>query len=340
MDGLHIGILGAGIVGMTTALELQREFPKAHLTIIADSFNQNTTSHGAAGIFRPSTNFCGPTEKVTSQWIRDSWNYYDELRQSEEAADAGVSSISGYCFSSISPDIVRNHFLEQVVPVYRAVTREELDAFPGNWQYGSFYTTVLTESPKFLPWAARRFLHSSGKIIKKHITSFSDIASDFDIVVNCLGLGAKYLCSDNKLVPIRGQIIKVRAPWIKTFLYAELDTYIIPTSNDVTLGGCRQYESYAMAPSKYDHAAILERCTSLVPNLKSAAVLRDWVGLRPHRSTVRVEPEVIQTQAGKLKVVHNYGHGGYGVTSAPGTAKHAVKLVKDLHAAGVHSSKL
>jgi len=55
------------------------------------------------------------------------------------------------------------------------------------------------------------------------------------------------------------------------------------------------------------------------------------VGLRPHRSVVRVEPElIINPQGRRLKVVHNYGHGGYGVTTAPGTAKYAVKVVRDM----------
>jgi hypothetical protein len=30
-----------------------------------------------------------------------------------------------------------------------------------------------------------------------------------------------------------------------------------------------------------------------------------------------------------LQIVHNYGHGGYGVTLAPGTALHAVRLVTE-----------
>ena len=41
-----------------------------------------------------------------------------------------------------------------------------------------------------------------------------------------------------------------------------------------------------------------------------------------------------------LQIVHNYGHGGYGVTSAPGTAKYAVKLARELHSSGSSYSKL
>ncbi|KAJ8877262.1 hypothetical protein PR048_021716 [Dryococelus australis] len=133
---------------------------------------------------------------------------------------------------------------------------------------------------------------------------------------------------------------QVQAPWLKTFLYGEIDTYIIPGSSSVTVGGCRQFESYDINVSPHDSAAIKERAYRLMPSLQTAPVMREWVGLRPHRSIVRVAPEIINSPAGKLKIVHNYGHGGYGVTTAPGTAIHAVRHLKQLHSAGVGNSKL
>jgi glycine/D-amino acid oxidase-like deaminating enzyme len=54
-----------------------------------------------------------------------------------------------------------------------------------------------------------RFEQAGGKVVKKTLTNFQELEYDFDIVMNCTGLGAKYLCSDNKVVPIRGQVIKV-----------------------------------------------------------------------------------------------------------------------------------
>lgn len=46
----------------------------------------------------------------------------------------------------------------------------------------------------------------------KHIDNLSSLASEYDVIVNCTGLGAKYLCNDRKLVPIRGQVLKVCLP--------------------------------------------------------------------------------------------------------------------------------
>lgn len=188
----------------------------------------------------------------------------------------------------------------------------------------------MSECRLYQPWAAKKFLQSGGVIKQQTVQHLSEISDKFDVVVNCAGLGAKYLCEDRRLVPIRGQVIKVHAPWIKTAFYGDYDTYIVPGFEGVTLGGCRQYDSYDLKVSKYDSMAIRERCQSMLPALKSAPVLRELVGLRPHRDPVRVEMEVVKSAGGNSsKIVHNYGHGGYGVTTAPGTAKYAVGLVRE-----------
>lgn len=330
MTDINIAVLGAGVVGFTTALELQTQFRNARITILADKFHEDTTSFVAAGLFRPSPNFSGPNEAITRKWINNSYHHWDSIRRTAEASLAGVTEISGYMFSSDSPSTVRNPYLEGLLPLYRVATKEELNLCPGDWKYGSFLTTVLTDCDIYLPWATKKYLAANGKIVPQTINTFTELTGKYDVVVNCTGLGAKYLCNDKKLIPIRGQVLKVHAPWVKTFFYGEYDTYIIPSFGAVTLGGCRQYESYNLRPCKYDALAIRDRCEAMLPSLKSATLVGQRVGLRPHRDIVRVEKEVITTENGHLKVVHNYGHGGYGVTTAPGTSKHAVELVREM----------
>lgn len=218
-----------------------------------------------------------------------------------------------------------------MLPVYRRATQAELKICPGNWKYGSFFTTVVTECALYLPWATQKFLNAGGQIYNKKIDSFGDLYGSYDIVINCTGMNAKQLCNDRKLAPVRGQILKVDAPWLKTAFYADYDTYIVPGFSSVTLGGCRNFESYDMQVSQYDTAAIKERCEALVLGLKKCAVKEVRVGLRPHRDPCRVETEFIDIpNRGVMRLVHNYGHGGYGVTVAPGTAKYAAKLVRDV----------
>ncbi|XP_071454372.1 D-aspartate oxidase isoform X2 [Hetaerina americana] len=235
---MDVCILGAGVVGLMTALELQDQFPNANYTIIAHLFNQNTTSDGAAGLFHPSSTFTGPTLDITENWIADSYSYYDNLRNSSDGEKSGVFQCSGFQLSSSMPSLIWSNYMKKVAPVYRYATEEELKVYPGNWKYGSYCVTLGIECRRLLPWSLLRFQESGGKVISKKIESFGELADDYDVVMNCSGLSAAQLCQDRQMVPIRGQVIKV---------------------------------------------------------------------------------------------VHNYGHGGYGVTTAPGTAKHAVNLFRQLH---------
>ena len=78
-----------------------------------------------------------------------------------------------------------------------------------------------------------------------------------------------------------------------------------------------------------DAQLILDRCADqlCLPRLKQAPILSQWVGLRPFRlEGVKLEHELYQD---KLHVIHNYGHGGCGVTLSWGCAGTVVQLVQD-----------
>ncbi|GBN96828.1 hypothetical protein AVEN_219601-1, partial [Araneus ventricosus] len=61
-----------------------------------------------------------------------------------------------------------------------------------------------------------------------------------------------------------------------------------------------------------------------------AKILRDWVGLRPCRPTPRLERESIKTKNGNLEVIHNYGHGGSGVTLSWGCAYQVLGILREV----------
>ncbi|KAK8741654.1 hypothetical protein OTU49_002320 [Cherax quadricarinatus] len=329
----RVCVVGAGVVGLTTATQLQKALPPGStVTIIADKFLKETTSDGAAGIFRPGLQFQGDSPEVTRRWLQDSFNFYKSILNSQDAASAGVKLISGFHFSSKYPKIVWNSLLLPILEEYRSCTEEELSFY--RHKYGTFMTTILTECRRYLPYLTDKFTRQGGRIEKRHLKTLEELVGHYDIVCNCSGFGAKDLVGDELVTPIRGQIYKVRAPWIKNFYYVDYDMYIVPGFEYITLGGTRQFDSYIEETNKYDSMAIWERCLALIPSLKDAQkdnspqVVQEWVGWRPYRPAVRVEEEFLTFDSGRsLKVVHNYGHGGYGVMTAPGTSIHAVKLV-------------
>ena len=63
-----VAVLGAGVIGLSSALRLTQEMPQAEVTVIAESFDSDTTSSGAAGTLEPHGSGCGG--KVTSESFR------------------------------------------------------------------------------------------------------------------------------------------------------------------------------------------------------------------------------------------------------------------------------
>lgn len=52
----EIAVIGAGVVGLSTAICLQKQFKSSNVTIIADKVCDDTLSAGAGGLYRPEIN--------------------------------------------------------------------------------------------------------------------------------------------------------------------------------------------------------------------------------------------------------------------------------------------
>uniref|UniRef100_K1P6Q6 D-aspartate oxidase n=1 Tax=Magallana gigas TaxID=29159 RepID=K1P6Q6_MAGGI len=267
----RICVLGAGVVGLSSAVNIQSILPEADITLIADQFNQETTSDGAAGHF--------------------------------DANIAGIHRTHGYkLWRTETPPPFHSSFDYGC----RALSKSELLRLPGN------YT----------------FTNKGGKVIRKKLISVDEIAGSYDVIVNCTGLGSRKLFDDKELVPIRGHLIRVKAPWIKTLFIDEDDTYIFSGQDTVVLGGTYERGEYRLDKDQRYYDDIMAQCCRLVPSLKHAEVERTWVGLRPWRPSVRLEVEMISLGGRRLPVVHNYGHGADGVCLSWGCGVEAANLVK------------
>ena len=87
--------------------------------------------------------------------------------------------------------------------------------------------------------------------------------------------------------------------------------------------------NWSREPVPGDKERIQARCDVLEPGVSRAPVLQESVGLRPcRRGGVRLERQ--QRALHGLIVVHNYGHGGSGVTLSWGCAGEVVDIVANI----------
>ncbi|XP_064611182.1 D-aspartate oxidase-like isoform X2 [Liolophura sinensis] len=333
---VRIGVVGAGVVGLCTAVNVQQLLPHAWVTIIADNFSEETTSDGAGGLFRPTAEFIkGVPPDTIKQWTRDSAEYFMKIAASADAGKFGVFPMSGYHLLNreVNPEY------KSLVYSFRQLTPEELQKLGTTYSNGYAITTLIVEPRKYMAFLMTEFRKNGGQSQKRTLHSLEELVGQFDVVVNCSGMRSRWLVNDPLVYPVRGQIIKINAPWIKSFIYTDDDAYIIPRGEDVVLGGVRHTNDFSTEIREQDKQGILDRCARLIPSVK-AEIVKDWAGLRPHRDPVRLETENMKFKSGDLQVVHNYGHGGNGIALSWGVGVHASKLVKDYLAKSRPMSRL
>ncbi|XP_075453728.1 D-aspartate oxidase isoform X1 [Ascaphus truei] len=209
------------------------------------------------------------------------------------------------------------------------MTEAELEKFPDH-TFGQTFTTLKCQSSLYLTWLEKKLKRNGGQVHIGKVDNVWQLHGKYDVVVNCSGIGSRDLFGDLSLYPVRGQVLQVHAPWLSHFIReADGNTYIYPGISSATLGGTRHKDDWRLAPDAKTSKEILDRCCALEPSLHGVRVIQAKVGLRPARSAVRLEKEMLVKNGQQLPVVHNYGHGGGGFSVHRGTAKTATRLVEE-----------
>ena len=309
-------IIGCGVSGLSCGIRLLEAGLGAR--IVARDLPPRTTSNVAAAIWYPYKAY---PEELVGRWAATS--YAEFVRLLSEPA-SGV--LMRGCLE-IFPTPVADPWWRDALPDFRHAPPADL---PESYQDGYAFTAPVIEMPIYLGYLMRRFTALGGRIEQREITSPVQALAASVLVINCAGLGARELLGDSTLFAIRGQVVRVAQVGIERCWLDDYGphglTYIVPRSNDIILGGTAQEGDERLEPDPATAAAIVERCAVLEPRLRDATVLEHRVGLRPGRPTVRLEAE---TPAPGKRLIHNYGHGGAGVTLSWGCASEALRLVQE-----------
>jgi D-amino-acid oxidase len=305
-------VVGAGVSGLTTAICLV----EAGITVrvVARRPPLETTSCAAGALWGP---YLTRDERVES-WSEESRRELHNIAACGE--QTGVRLVHGQ-EAARSPVPIPAWAVD--LEGFRISRPDEL---PTGFVSGWWYLAPIVDMPVYLRYLVRRL---DVPVEGGDIRSLEAAAAD-QIVVNCTGVEAGQLVADPELTSTRGQLVVVENPDVDWF-FAEHDesptpTYFLPHGRHLVLGGSAEPGRSDRTPDLTTSRAIQQRCAAIEPALGRAKVLEHRVGLRPSRPTVRLEREAI----GRGYVVHNYGHGGSGVTLSWGCARDVVRLVQDL----------
>lgn len=316
-----IVVVGAGVSGLTCALRLLED---GHdVEVWARDRSPDTTSDVAAAVWYPLR---GERDERTDRWLPVSYERFLSLAGDPKS---GVVPRGGV---ELFREPAEDAWWREILPGFRHARPDEL---PAGFADGFVAERIpVVEMSTYLPYLARRIATRGGRMRACVLATLGEALAVADMVVNCAGLGARELCDDDDVVPVRGQVARVAQFGLERYILDEWNpdgiTYMYPRATDVVLGGTREEGVWSREPDPATERAIIERCAALDPRVRDAPVVSRAVGLRPARPRVRLEAE---ERAGAL-LVHDYGHGGSGVTLSWGCAEDVARLAREHLSAG------
>ncbi|KAJ3565234.1 hypothetical protein NP233_g7761 [Leucocoprinus birnbaumii] len=402
-EAFEIVVLGAGVIGLTTAIELQQRGKERYrVTIVADAFHEDSdtgvkyTSQwaGANHLYNPRDRSKYPNDELyrmslsLSLMSGDSLIVMKNMKRIQKCFLQMPQTMYYYSDDETKTDLVADTLTE--MSSYQAIPQDKL---PSGAVSGCTIQILSIDTPVYLDWLFKRFISLGGRTVRSHIQHLGQIIeggttlfdpsesqnktinnnkekkqSKLDALVVCTGLGARSLggVEDQTMFPVRGQTVIVHAPWVRFGMGEvgkkdengeEILTYVIPRrSGDVVVGGTIVVDDWYPQPREATKLDILTRALKLCPELVSPEVravreptindllqqvVGEGCGLRPARKGgIRIESEWRNrrgkplsegemSESGKVLVVYNYGHAGYGYQSSWGTARKASDILEE-----------
>ncbi|KAI0695637.1 FAD dependent oxidoreductase [Cytidiella melzeri] len=354
-ESLHIVILGAGVIGLTTAHVLSTRYPSYKITVVARDLPDE------AGLL---------SQAWASPWAGADWSpmgeyakrkYEIELKTFNKMWDMIPTGLvrkldSRICF----PEAIdfENLWYKDLARDFRVLKPVEV---PEGLAGGVAFTTWSLNPQVYLPWLYHELLARGIQFIRKKVESIGE-AADFMVgkgaVINATALGARSLIGveDLEVHPIRGQTILASVPGMQEFLSYPLGPEAIPTGHatymiprpspagHVLVGGTFQPGNWDLSVDYETAKKIWERATRIAPSLRddTTRIISHNVGLRPARhGGPRIEPEWFKMSfktglpaddrgdenERELLVVHAYGFGAAGYQGSWGAAEEVVDIL-------------
>lgn len=351
-------VIGAGVVGLTTALALRER--GYEVTVVADRFAPDLTSVVAGALWEWPPAVCGRhgdprSLERSKRWCMTSYRKLKEMAAAFGPQATGIHLRQVYFYFNEKLEdqpfeLGKMQELAAEVDDFEQglqIVGEEIDqSFRGGIRDAYKHMAPMVDTDTYLAWLLERVRAAGIEIVADKIEgnlveNEEALLRRFGAaaVVNCAGLGALAISGDTSMYPLRGALVRlVDERRVITAAHcisrANAPTpeqniiFIVPRGPaGVVLGGLVQKDRWDKDLSLDDPLIrqMYEGCLDFLPLLRSLPVDEGEpvrTGLRPFtRENVCVE------SVPGCRIVHNYGHGGAGVTLSWGCAEEVVARV-------------
>ena len=262
----RFAVLGCGVNGLSTARTLQRHF-EGLVTIYAKDLPPETTSNIAGGFWSPTSLY--DPEAVSAKFneqFRLACRISNRAFQLLAGTEYGVRWIDTLELyrneSSLNRELPGGNDLYPQQEVHRDA--EHYFGFPFVRQY----STMLIEPQTYLNALLRDFYIAGGKVVVKEFHNRREILRlPEPIIFNCTGLGARGLFDDQKLGPVRGQLVVLLPQAEIDYCYLS-SGYMFPRRDGIILGGTFDHDDWSLAPNPEQTTGILEAHAEIMKGLR------------------------------------------------------------------------
>ena len=233
-------ILGAGIMGLTTARLLQDR--GWTVTIYTKAMPAETTSNIAGGQWSPTSVF--EEKRATAAFqaqLKEAARLAHHTFGRLVGAGYGVSWKENY-FLHARPTPPRDSYdLREFPDLFPALAELAPGEHPFSSPFVYRYVTMLIEPNVFLRRTLGDVREAGGRVVIRDFRDRAEVlALDEPVVFNCTGLGAAALFGDTELIPVRGQLVFMppddRLDYL-TIGGGQGVLYMFPRSDGLLLGG-------------------------------------------------------------------------------------------------------
>lgn len=362
----RIVVIGAGVIGLTTAYELLKKDPSNEVTIVSQNFptdfefKKNYTSPFAGANWE---SFATDDDKFVQEIDAIGYKkFYELIKTKPEAGVTARKNVNYITKEKFEKDGFVKHLpwfafgKFSIECGFRELKSNEFDN--NKFAYGFEFDGLVISTSYYLSFLINECWRLSNEIegpnarfairrnsIKKLSDAFTLHASGkkSDIVINCTGLLAREIEDieieeREKIYPVRGVVyVAKNSTGLNKITVVEIDKedealYIMPRrEGELIIGGCFQKGIESKFVDSELRERILNRCHEYLPdyNWENLEIVREQVGFRPFRvGGYRIE------RCGKI--IHCYGLGGAGYQSSWGCVAKVVNLVSEID----NSSKL
>lgn len=274
--GRRAAVLGSGVVGLTTARQLQRR--GFDVTIYAATIPPDTTSNMSLAGFTPTSGLVAFAERTPA------WD--EQFRRAVEIAYRQLQLLVGpkYGISWIynySPTESPQSALGTNTLLPESVTTGSIVLQPGEHPFPSTYAIerpeMRIEPSIYLDALTQDVVTHGGRIrIRRFETPREVAALEEPVIVNCTGLGAKALFGDPELVPLKGQLIVLLPQDEVTYStnggvsiptsQQGLFIHMMPRRDGIVLGGTSERDVWTMEVNDAERTRVVEGHRALFGN--------------------------------------------------------------------------